>query len=119
MMRPSTTSGVSRRWTASTTIHTPRAMSAMPLTSAATTRAPLSPEGAWSMAGRAAPPQPQQRQRQGGGIAQHVAGIGDQRQRAGDQAADHLDRHEDDGDRQRQAEPAGIARGRVIMGLAG
>ena len=53
---------------------------------------------------------PDQGQHQSGGVGQHVAGVGQQGQRAGEQAADDLGHEDDAGDGQHQGQPAPVRR---------
>jgi hypothetical protein len=69
--------------------------------------------------GRRARRQPHGDQRQGdrAGVGEHVRGVGEQRQRRRQQAADDLENHEAGDERQRQPEPAqvGVGRRRVVV----
>ena len=51
----------------------------------------------------------QQRKQQGGGVGEHMAGIRQQGQRAGDRAADGFYQHKTGGDDERPKQPASVA----------
>src|ERR1700743_1739292 len=53
-------------------------------------------------------------QRQGAGIGQHMAGIGDERQRPGPPAADRLDDHKDSDQPEGRQNPVLAGRGSVM-----
>ncbi len=55
-------------------------------------------------------PHGHEREEDGERVGQHVTGVGDQRQRPGDETDDHLDGHEGDDERQRRAQiaPVGV-----------
>ena len=56
-----------------------------------------------------------ERERDRAGVGEHVTGVGEQRQRAGDQSGDHLDDHEAEVHEQRDREPARVAARRDRM----
>lgn len=68
--------------------------------------------------GCAATPRRQQRERGRRGVGEHVRGVLRQRQRAGEQSGDDLDRHEAGDQEQRDRQPAPIGLGRWRMGVA-
>ena len=71
-------------------------------------------------AGRArGEPRGDERERQRGGVGEHVRGVGEQRQRAREDARDHLGDHEREDQRERGTEPAVVRIGghRVVMML--
>ena len=85
---------------------------------------PVMTAGARSADGALADARSEPGQREGGGIRQHVPGVGEQRERAREQSADDLEHHERRRDGERPAETAsvravGVQRGRVVgQGLA-
>ena len=66
-------------------------------------------------------PRGDQRERQRAGVGEHVRGVGEQRQRVGEQARDDLGDHEREDQRERRREPpaVGVGRHRVVVVLMG
>ena len=65
-----------------------------------------------------------ERERQRAGVGEHVGGVGEQRQRAGDHARDDLRDHEGEDQRERRGEPLAVRVGRdrvvvMLMGVVG
>ena len=95
MVPPSTGSGVASRRTASTTMPPAMMNSTSPLPKATQHLQALEAIGALAVRRPAGEAEGEPGKEQPGKVGEHVPGIGEQRQRAGDQPAGRLDHHED------------------------
>ena len=91
---PCTVGGVASRSTASKTSTAARTSSVAPLISAASTSARLRPKVSPPFGGRLREPERHERHAEGCDVGEHVAGVGEQRERARDDRHDHLAGHE-------------------------
>ena len=91
---PSTSGGSASRWTASHAITPASTSSVAPLTWAERISARPSPNVKRAAGRPGREPRRDQRERDRAGVGEHVRGVGEQRERVGQQARDDLDDHE-------------------------
>ena len=112
---PSTSGGSIRRRTPSTRITAASATSVTPLSWADRISARLSPNVKPPAAGRRARRGGRERECDRAGVGEHVRGVGEQRQRGGEDARHHLHRHEAEDQAEREPEPAAVGLRRMRM----